>query len=388
MRVTFVNPYYFPMESGIERIIKNVAEGLVKSHNFECSVVTSNLRFPDGCFHDEPSSATINNVSVVRKTVLSRGFGKFYYPSAGGSIVPGLLKSIVMSKPDVIHCFNIGAPSWFLASVFAARMTKSKLVFSPHFHPPYQVKTLPTMIREIPLNVCNSVLVPFCDHVVHCTNYDVDAFVRFNRCANNIKTTVIPPGVKQPEGPTSVVNKIPKRLLFVGRVDDLRKGFDFVETAFANAVRRDNDLTLELVGQISRETSNRLSLKFGNRVLIRGVVGDQELYSRMASASFLVMPSRYEGFGMPYIEAMSVGTPVIGSKIGPIPEVVPPTCGFLINVGDTDELVRIFLTKCTDGHLVATMGESGRLHASNFYWESVIGKFVTLYKSLMGTGQE
>jgi glycosyltransferase involved in cell wall biosynthesis len=388
MRVTFVNPYYFPMESGIERIIKNVAEGLVKSQDIQCSVVTSNLMFPDGCFLDEPLLSTMNNVAIVRKRVVARGFGKFYYPSAGGSIIPGLVKSIAMSKPDVIHCFNIGAPSWLLSSVIAARITRSKLVFSPHFHPAYEFKSRKSNVKDIPLNVCNAVLVPLCDHLVHCTHYDVVEFVKFIRCAKDVNSSVIPPGVFKSPGASTSIDKIPKRLLFVGRVDDRRKGFDFVETAFELALRRENGLTLEVIGQISRATSDRLSIKFGSRVLIRGVVADDELYSKLATASFLVMPSRYEGFGMPYIEAMSVGTPVIGSKVGPIPEVVPASCGFLVGVGETEELARIFTTKCTDPKIVKAMGEAGRIFARNFYWDSVAGKFASLYRTLMVAGQE
>ena len=86
----------------------------------------------------------------------------------------------------------------------------------------------------------------------------------------------------------------------------------------------------------------------------------------MAAASAVVVPSTYEGFGLPALEAQLAGTPVVASDAGALPEVcgdaallVRPTPG-----GLAEGIVEV----CRDGELRAAMAERGLRHSASFTW--------------------
>jgi glycosyltransferase involved in cell wall biosynthesis len=117
-----------------------------------------------------------------------------------------------------------------------------------------------------------------------------------------------------------------KYFLYVGRHDPY-KGIDLMLRAFAEAVRSMDlpDIRVVITGKederypVSTEV-RRLGLE--NRVLLAGYVQDDQLSALYRHALALVMPSLYEGFGVPPLDAMHHGTPVICSNRASLPEVV------------------------------------------------------------------
>jgi glycosyltransferase involved in cell wall biosynthesis len=98
-----------------------------------------------------------------------------------------------------------------------------------------------------------------------------------------------------------------------------------------------------------------------------GAVEDDRLSVLYRAASALVYPSRYEGFGLPLLEAMASGTPVIASRAASIPEVLGD-CGILLDPDDrggwTDAIVRVL----NDERLRADLHERGVARAATFSW--------------------
>ncbi|MEM1445127.1 MAG: glycosyltransferase family 1 protein [Planctomycetota bacterium] len=111
-------------------------------------------------------------------------------------------------------------------------------------------------------------------------------------------------------------------LLCVGRFDPYKNAVGLVD-AFA---RLPEPLQLIFVGPLDPrfpEAQQRVAeLGLDDRVIFRGAVDDGELHALYAHAAALVMPSRYEGFGLPAIEAMHHGVPVVTSNAGSLPEIV------------------------------------------------------------------
>ena len=93
------------------------------------------------------------------------------------------------------------------------------------------------------------------------------------------------------------------------------------------------------------------------------------------------MPSRYEGFGMPYIEAMRYGVPVIGTRAGGTPEVVPPDTGVLIAPDDEDGLCEAMMRLGTSSETRARLGRGGRSWSKRFHWDRVIDELELHYRS-------
>jgi glycosyltransferase involved in cell wall biosynthesis len=381
MNITYVNPYFYPQQSGIERLILNVARRQSQYGATDVSVVTSTLKFPHGVFNSLADQEQIDGVQIYRKRVLTRNFGRrFTYLSNGGTIVPGLISTIIKTRPDVIHVYNVGAPVWLLCSVIAARMTGSKLVYSPHYHPPYDDYTVKDQLKSIPMDCIHGVVYRFVDCIVQCTEHDVKAFRSYAPKSEHILSEVIPPGANVNICRSS---RSRNKILFVGRVDDKRKGFDFVESAFRLVIVDFPEANLEIIGQCSGEMKSYLHTRYGESVNVRGVVDDNELTDAMASSLLLVMPSRYEGFGMPYVEAMSCGTPVVGSNIGPIPEVIPTDCSYIVEVGDVKAIAEIMARHLRKPELSDSMGVICQQYSLKYDWEIVAKAHNVLYTTLM-----
>lgn len=99
-----------------------------------------------------------------------------------------------------------------------------------------------------------------------------------------------------------------------------------------------------------------------------GYVSDDELVALYQMATCLVFPSLYEGFGLPALEAMSAGCPVITSNVSSLPEVAGDA-GLLVDPLRTDEIVQAITWVLSDEPLRQHMIEQGRIRAAQFTWE-------------------
>jgi glycosyltransferase involved in cell wall biosynthesis len=117
-------------------------------------------------------------------------------------------------------------------------------------------------------------------------------------------------------------------------------------------------------------------------VIFAGSLKEDELIPLYNAADALVLPSLYEGFGLPPLEAMACGTPVICSNRASLPEVVG-TAGILVEPTDiraiADALERVF----TDGALHARMSAAGLERAKLFPWRKTAKNTLQLYKELL-----
>ena len=147
------------------------------------------------------------------------------------------------------------------------------------------------------------------------------------------KISVVLPGndrVPLPQRPAGdVVN-----LLAVGSIVP-RKGYDLLIAALGKIPDLKWRLVIAADPSRSPETARALaaqiaSLRLIDRVELAGVVTDERLAELYASADLFVLPSRYEGYGMAYTEAIAHGVPVIGTTAGAIPEAVPAGAGMLV----------------------------------------------------------
>ena len=132
-------------------------------------------------------------------------------------------------------------------------------------------------------------------------------------------------------------------LLTVSRLSrsDCYKGVDNLIEAMPAVLSRHPDARLRIVGH--GNDSGRLrklanSLRVGDSVDMLGHVSDDELKRSFSECSLFALPSRGEGFGLVFLEAMAHGKPCIGAKAGGIPEVITPETGLLVHYGDVPAL--------------------------------------------------
>jgi len=111
-----------------------------------------------------------------------------------------------------------------------------------------------------------------------------------------------------------------------------------------------------------------------------GLVGSDALADLYSAAGCLVFPSRYEGFGLPCVEAMACGCPVAAFRNSSLPEVVSDA-GLLVDDGDVDALGRAAASMV---HERDRWGAAGLERAKKFSWLATAKATISAYESVLG----
>jgi glycosyltransferase involved in cell wall biosynthesis len=115
-----------------------------------------------------------------------------------------------------------------------------------------------------------------------------------------------------------------------------------------------------------------------DRVAFTGFISDEELDSLLRRADFLIYPSLYEGFGIPVLEAMKVGNPVITSNLTAMPEVAGDAA-ILIDPFNTEEMVSEMSRLLHNDQLREELVERGLERARMYSWERTSERYLELY---------
>jgi glycosyltransferase involved in cell wall biosynthesis len=123
------------------------------------------------------------------------------------------------------------------------------------------------------------------------------------------------------------------------------------------------------------------------RVLLPGFVDDADLPALYAAADLFVFPSLYEGFGLPLLEAMACGVPVISSDASSLPEVAATgdePAALLLPPGDEAVWAAAMLRLLGDPAARQRLIEAGRAQAARFTWGRAARQLAALYEQLLG----
>lgn len=121
----------------------------------------------------------------------------------------------------------------------------------------------------------------------------------------------------------------------------------------------------------------------GEQVLFPGFIADEDLPALYTLADLFVFPSLYEGFGLPPLEAMACGTPVVTSNNSSLPEATG-SAAMLVDAEDVDALADAMARVLGDGSLQARLADLGRAQAARFTWRSAAERLLDAYERLTG----
>jgi glycosyltransferase involved in cell wall biosynthesis len=173
-------------------------------------------------------------------------------------------------------------------------------------------------------------------------------------------------------------------LLHVGTLEPRKNLVRLVE-AYAQLRRIEGGAAppLVLVGPIGWAAQDIVArveaLGLKDAVLITGAVPFELVPLLYAGARFFVYPSLYEGFGLPPLEAMACGTPVITSNVSSLPEVVG-SAGMMAPPDDTEAIAAAMAALLHDADLRQDMREAGLARASRFSWELAARQTLDVYR--------
>ncbi len=273
---------------------------------------------------------------------------------------------------DVVHLHTMPYPHNFIGYL-AAQLQKKRVVITPHFHPDH-----PHYERW-----SNYWLLRRCDAVIAVSDYERDYLVKKGVNPTKIIVTgngvhiqdYVAHGLEQFEAELRCrhhLSSTTKIILFVGRKLEY-KGIATLVAA-VQGLSAAEDVALLLAGPSSswfEEFYAALSATARERIIDVGTVSDQEKINLLHLAEVLVLPSRFEAFGIVFLEAWACGTPVIGAATGAIPSVIGEG-GLTFPYGDATQLAGTLRTVLHDENLAHTMASRGqRRLLSKFTWDHI-----------------
>ncbi len=238
-------------------------------------------------------------------------------------------------------------------------------LYFPRSHPP---------LRRLELHLSTLWNARVADRIIAVSQATKDDLVhRYHTPAERIR--VVYHGVEERFRPTSDP-AIPSRyglparyFLYLGALHP-RKNLERLLQAYAGLP--DDVPPLVLAGPrgwyFERISAAIASLGKDRRILLPGYIADEDVPAILSAALALVYPSLYEGFGLPVLEAMACGTPVIVSATSSLPEVVGEA-GLPVNPLSVEELREAMAHLLADEGLRGELGRRGRERAGLFTWE-------------------
>jgi glycosyltransferase involved in cell wall biosynthesis len=168
---------------------------------------------------------------------------------------------------------------------------------------------------------------------------------------------------------------------------DLVKNIEGAVRAVSSLVERGAELKLVVTGDPGKATAAALRTAseggLGDRLVLSGFLEEVPLFALYRGAAALLYPSRNEGFGLPVLEAMACGTPVVAARAGALPEVGGDACLYA-DPESSEELAAALASILSDDALARRLSEAGRQRASLFTWLDVARQTLGVYREAVG----
>lgn len=269
--------------------------------------------------------------------------------------------------------------------------TKPDLIFSPthyipRFSPIKRVATIfdlsflhfPEMFTKKDLwqlKNWTKFSVESADHIITISNFSKQDITEQYKIDKN-KITVAYPGYDN-EIFKKKNSKIGNYVIYIGTLQPRKNLIRLME-----AVSRIEGLKLIIVGKTGWEYEEILAapkrLGIENRVEFKGYLATEKVVGLLNGASAFVLPSLYEGFGIPVVEAMAVGCPVIVSNVSSLPEVVGEA-GLLVDPYSVDQIEQAIRTLVSDKKLREKYIKLGLAESQKFSWEKMAKQVLQVF---------
>jgi glycosyltransferase involved in cell wall biosynthesis len=183
---------------------------------------------------------------------------------------------------------------------------------------------------------------------------------------------------------------LPSRYVLYLAGHDIRKNVAGLVEAFATVAQSDDDVSLVIGGQLPlrpqaplfdpRPLVAALGIEDGVRFI--GQVDEAHKPALLRGAACAVFPSRYEGFGLPVLEALACGTPLVASNTSSLPELVGDA-GFALDPDDVRGLAGAILACLVDEPLAAELRKRGPQQAARFSWARTAQETLAAYETAL-----
>ncbi len=319
-------------------------------------------------------------------------------------------------RPDVVHLHHLSNQFSYL-TVLICKLRRIPMVMTPHglFHDPYLVfdrdrpfdsparydeivQTIPQMLKALLQRFKPKRALK--NYLMHAPLRQVNKVIALSEHGRGVllklgleseKITVIPNAI-DPDWLESV-EPAPKshdelRILYLGQLK-YRKGFDLLAKAILPVVQRFPQARFVFAthSPIHRDDLLEIVDEAGVRGYIQlpEHVSDKEKAALFLGSDLYVLPTRYEGFGIPLLEAMSAGCAVISSKIPVIDEIIKNGVnGLLFEYDNPQSLAQSIIHALENPLLRHKLAENGRREVEKYYTPKIVEQLEVVYREVCG----
>lgn len=348
--------------SGVGRYTRGLVRALADLEGLSLSLVTAS--------GDDPILTRSEGVAILEAA-------QHPFSIRGMRELSGIVEQ---ERADLLHCLHFPTP-W---------RTDVPLVVTLHDLTPLVVPaSMPSALRRAVYRKLNARAVRLADRVIVPSDATARDVVRLFSASHG-KTTVIPEAADDFSAgeigdlPQGLISNRVHYVLSMGNTK-AHKDLPCLLAAFQAVGETRPDVSLLLVGEEPPGYLDaHLTGETRGRVRFTGRVDDAQLRALYAAASVLAFPSRYEGFGLPPLEAMSFGTPVIVANAASLPEVVGDAA-LLFPPGDTQALASHLARMLDDAGLRWQLGKRGQARAAEFSWARTARKTADVYEEVLSS---
>ena len=383
MRILMLNPFYYPYSGGTEKHLLEVSTRLAKKH--DVSVLTA--RLPGTKRHE-----ILGGVNVIR--VRSLLLNKLPYPFPPPvPASPFFLTDLLSQLPrhDLFHFHNRFFYN-LLDFSLPKRLAGKKTALTLHNARVSGISKAADAIGGLYDDTLGRAMMSSVDAIAAVSRNTLELTVPLELQAgatviyNGVDPQVFSPRNEGSRAATKYRLQGKQVILSVARFEE-QKGLDYLLHAFAKVKKIHRRAVLVLLGRGSKEMhlrseARRLGIS-GSVVFVTGRLPEKELAQVYAACDVFVLPSVWEPFGMALIEAMASGKPVIGSRVGGIPEIVTKESGLLFEPRNAVDLEGKILQLLGDSRLRKRLGLAARRRAEKvFTWDNAAKGYLKMYAPL------
>ena len=240
-------------------------------------------------------------------------------------------------------------------------------------------------------------LISLCDGIITVSNYSKEDIIQaFNFPRDKIYVTYLAGEniyhLRNKEESKNIIKKHYSiegdYILYIGGFSPRKNIMGLIEAFSLLLPLLKKDIKLVIAGKqgisYSKYKKRTEELHIEDKVIFPGFIALEHLPYLYNAAKLFAYPSFYEGFGLPPIEAMACGTPVITSNVTSVPEIVQDAA-ILVDPSNIDSIFNAMYTALSDDALRSNLIEKGLKRASELTWKDTAVKTLEAYKDIVGT---
>jgi len=384
MKILMLNLFYHPYPGGTEKHLHEACTRLAKK--FDVTVLCAQSE-------GQPREEIVEGVRVVRTpSVVFYSLPHPLPPPLPVMFSRGADIAREAAKADVVHLHNRFVYH-LLDVAWIKKVARKKMAITLHNARPRGIDFATDLLGGLYDDAFGYAIMKNCDRIAGVSQNTLDVTVPKEFAS---KTQVVYNGVDvKMFKPTNKPEGIEKRFGFEGKRVILtvcrlvkQKGLEYLLEAMADVLKEEKEAHLVMVGrgplleELKRQAFT-LGLE-GSITFVSERISEKDLARMYAACEIFCLPSLWEPFGMVVVEAMASGKPVVGSRIGGIPEIIREgETGFLTRPRAHDEIVEKILFLLKNSKKARAMGVKGRKVAeSNFTWEETAKSYCRFYANI------